>query len=107
MISERDAKRLYPRDTKVVRKGDREWKSDAGPELELAERVPGLESDILTRSTHRPRYHHEDPYLEDLPSLDGIEVGTMYGAECGRDIIWYEARATGWHRRYKEKNGAL
>lgn len=104
MISERDAKRIYPRSTEVIRKGDRRWKSDAGRELELAATVPGLESDILTRSTRRPRAVAIDG---GLPTLEGIEIGTLYHHVSGRDVIVYEARVSGWHRRYTEKNAAL
>lgn len=104
MISEADAKRLYPRNTEVIRKGDRRWKSDAGRELEMAATVPGLESDILTRSTHRPRPEVSHP---DLPEIQCVDCGTLLAVEVGRDVIVYEAREKGWHKRYTERNGAL
>jgi hypothetical protein len=105
MISESDAKRLYPRNTEVIRKGDRRWKSDAGRELEMAATVPGLESDILTRSTHRP--HADEAPQGLLPGLGQVALGSLHAVQRGRDLIWYEARAGGWHKRFTERNGAL
>ncbi len=104
MISEADAKRIYPRNTEVIRKGDRRWKSDAGPELAMAAADPRLESTLLTAHAHRPR---DLELHQALPPLDDLEVGTLFYVTSGRDVIVYEARATGWHKRYTERNGAL
>jgi hypothetical protein len=112
MIHKSQAHKYYDRNTKVIHKGERGWKSDAAREIEMAERTPGLESTVVTKSTHRPRY--EDSYMdylyEVLDSLSESERAELDGEiqiAVGNDVVKFVERDGVWKRRWVHRGGAL
>lgn len=123
MISENDAKKLYPRHTEVVRRGDRKWTSDRNHDKESKLKSLGATESKAHQKLQSSRYHmnplslinagiaqRERAALPELPDLDELGHGDEYIQVEGRDRVCYRVCDYGhgksWRRAWVSKGGA-
>ena len=108
MISEQEAKKLYPGDTTVIRKGDRDWKSDNHLDGRAGE---SYGFNPLSKMDQKIRQRRD--FTQPQGDPNSLELGTIeLTALDGADLVeWRVAKREGeerhvWRRVAIHRNAA-
>lgn len=117
IIHESQIKKVYGSDVKVVRKGDRDWTSDADHEREVAWRDPRLKFVNGDRAPLRPRVERDWSEITESHEFRSIAAddqftwyppGVRVSVPYGPDRLTFELREDRtWRYCYRERNAAL
>jgi hypothetical protein len=123
MIKKSEAHKVYGRDTQVIRKGDRRWKSDR----ENWQVPTGMREDDEYKQSSQRHILNPNSLIDqkirqrasaevDTTSLESFmetsPLGTRMEVEHGKDLVTFELREDPrkgryWRTCYRQVNGAL